>query len=224
MCISPPLKGSVSIGAILIAAFCLCVQAQNPPTKEAEISARQGLPPRATPNDYQAQATAGAVTIGAEFMRHSVPTPDGVYSTEDYVVVETGLFGAAQAHLTISDSNFSLRINGKKTLLASQPYELVARSLKDPSWAPPTPPEKPKTSFGGGGQTDSGPPPPVHVPMSVTHTMDQHVERSVMPEGERELPKAGLLFFEYRGKDKNIHSVDLIYDGPAGKAKLELHP
>lgn len=210
--------------AVLIAVFCLPAHTQNTPAKESEINGRQGMPPRASPADYQAQGRAGSVTIGAEFTRHSVPTPEGVYSTEDYVVVETGLFGAPQAHLTISASDFSLRINGKKKLLASQPYELVTASLKDPSWVPPAPPEKSKTSFGSGGQDSGSPPPIVHVPIGVTHAMDQHVEKAVMPEGDRVLPEAGLLFFEYRGKDKNIHSVELSYDGPAGKTKLELEP
>jgi hypothetical protein len=217
------LKSSVPLGAVLISVFLLA--AQKTPVKESETSGRPGMPPRASPADYQSQGHVGPVTIGAEFTRHSVPTPEGVYSTEDYVVVEMGVFGAPQARLTISAGDFSLRINGKKKLLASQPYALVAGSLKDPSWAPPAPAEKPKTSFGSAGQGDSSSPPPVvHVPMSVTHAMDQHVEKAVLPEGERALPEAGLLFFEYRGQDKSIHSVELLYDGPAGKAKLELQP
>lgn len=224
MSFSRLLNGSVSFTSLLVVAVCLSVQGQNAPVKAPLTSSRQGMPPRATPADYQAQGHVGPVTIAAEFMRHSVPTPQSVYSTEDYVVVETALFGAPQSRLTISDSDFSLRINGKKKLFASQPYELVAHSLKDPSWAPPKPAEKPKTSFGGGGDTDSGPPPPVHVPMSVTHAMDQNVEAAVMPEGDRALPVAGLLFFEYRGKDKGLRSVELVYDGPAGKAKIDLQP
>ncbi len=218
------LKSSVSLVAVLIAAFCLSTQAQDTPAKDTESSGKQGMPPRASPTDYQAQGQVGPVTIAAEFTRHSVPTPEGVYSTEDYVIVETALFGAPQSRLTISAGDFSLRINGKKKLLASQPYALVAGSLKDPSWAPPTPTEKPKTSFGSGGQDAGSPPPVVHVPIGVTHAMDQHVEKAVMPEGDRVLPEAGLLFFEFRGKDKSIHSVELFYDGPAGKTKLELRP
>ena len=181
------------------------------------------MPPRASPADYQTQGRVGQVTIGAEFTRHSVPTPEAAYSTEDYIVVEAALFGAPQAHLTISASDFSLRINGKKKLLASQPYALVASSLKDPSWSPPPAPEKSKTSFGSGGQGDSAPA-VVHAPIGVTHAMDVNVKRAILPEGDRALPEAGLLFFEFRSKDKNIHSVELLYEGPAGKATLELRP
>jgi hypothetical protein len=53
-------------------------------------------------------------------------------------------------------------------------------------------------------QAKSGAPPPVHIPMSVTHAMHQHIERALMPEGDCALPEAGLIFFEYLGKDKAI--------------------
>jgi hypothetical protein len=32
------------------------------------------------------------------------------------------------------------------------------------------------------------------------------------------------MFFEYRGKTQSIHSLELVYDGPAGKATLKLQP
>ena len=77
------------------------MQGQNPPSppaKEAQIESK-GLPPRATPADYQAHVQAGAVTIAAEFAGHSVPTAQGPLTTEDFVVVEMGLFGAPDARL-----------------------------------------------------------------------------------------------------------------------------
>ena len=51
--------------------------------------------------------------------------------------------------------------------------------------------------------------------------MQQRVQKAAMPEGERMLPSAGLIFFEHRGKS---NSVELIYSGPAGKATLALQP
>jgi hypothetical protein len=45
-----------------------------------------------------------------------------------------------------------------------------------------------------------------------------------MPVGEHALPEAGLLFFQYRGKTESIHSIELIYAGPAGEATLNLQP
>ena len=94
----------------LIAAFGLSVCGQAPETK--------GMPPRATPGDYQAQAKAGKVTIAAEFMGHSVPRPEGPLTTEDYVVIETGFFGPAGERVNLSVGDFSLKINGKKKPIA----------------------------------------------------------------------------------------------------------
>ena len=82
-----------------IAAVCLCLQAQNTQNKDAQIDTK-GMPPRAAAADYQAHAQAGAVTVAAEFKGHTVPTLQGILSTEDYVVVEAGLFGPPAARIT----------------------------------------------------------------------------------------------------------------------------
>ena len=209
---------------MLIAALCLCAQGQSTPGKEAK-----GLPPRATPADYQAQAQAGTVTIAAEFLGHGVPTPQAVFSTEDFVVVETALFGSAEARIKLSVDDFSLRINGKKTALPSQPFVLVAKSLKDPEWEPPVPAEsKSKSSFSGSGKGSPGdsnsPPAPVRMPIELQRAMEQRVQKALLPEGDRTLPQAGLVFFQYKGKPQSIHSIELIYTGSAGTATLTLQP
>jgi hypothetical protein len=214
--------------SVLTAAICLCVQGQNTPSKDAPIEAK-GLPPRATPADYQAQVQAGTVTIAAEFKGHAVPTLQGTLTTEDYVVVELGLFGSPDARITLSSGDSALRINGKKTTLPSQPYGFVLASLKDPEWEPPVPAaSKSKTKLGGGGQGEQGesnePPAPVKIPIGVQRAMAQRVQKAALPEGDRALPQAGLIFFQYRGKVQSIHSVELIYAGSAGKATLALQP
>lgn len=186
------------------------------------------MPPRSTPGDYPSQAHAGSVTIAAEFMGHSVPKPEGPLSTEDYVVVETGFFGAAGEHIRLSTDDFSLRINGKKAPLSSQPFEYVVRTVKDPEWIPPDQPKEKasKTSIGsGGGGADANMPPPiVHVPIELQRAMAHYVQNASLPQGDRPLPTAGLIFFEFRGKTKNIRSLELIYSGAAGKTTLALQP
>jgi hypothetical protein len=180
-----------------------------------------------TPGDYQAQAQAGTVTVAAEFAGHGVPTHQGVFSTEDFVVVETAFFGPPEARLKLSVDDFSLRINGKKAPLPSQPFELVAKSLKDPEWEPPVQAEaKSKTSFGGSGKgaDSNGPPAPVHMPIALQRAMEQKVQKALLPEGDRALPQAGLIFFQYKGKAQSIHSIELIYTGSAGTATLTLQP
>ena len=144
------------------------------------------------------------------------------------MVVETGLFGPPEARIQISLDDFSLRINGKKTPLRSQPYGLVLPSLKDPEWVPPesAPSKSKKTSIGGGGgESDSNSPPPVvHIPIEVQRAMAQHTQKASLALGDRVVPQAGLIFFQYRGKVQNISSIELMYSGSAGKATLALRP
>jgi len=191
--------------------------------------ASKGMPPRATPADYQAHAQAGTVMIAAEFAGHSIPDPQSALSTEDYIVVEVGLFGPPGAHTTLSYTDFSLRLNGKKTPLPAQGYALVFKSLKDPEYVPPDatatgPKSKGGLTTGGNGQGQNDPgalPAIVHIPIAVSRGWEQRVQKASLPEGERPLPAAGLIFFDHRGKS---NSLELIYNGPAGKATLALQP
>jgi hypothetical protein len=218
---------------ILIAALCLYASGQstpspqNPPANGIASQRSEGVPPRATPADYQAHAPAGTLTVAAEFLGHSVPTPQGTYNTEDYVAVEAALFGPPQARLKISFDDFSVRINEKKMPVPSQPFGAIFRSLKDPEWAPPDQEEsKSKTSLntGGQGNKNDSPPAPVHMPLELQRAMEQHVQKVALPEGDRALPQAGLIFFPYRGKATGIRSIELTYASPTGKTTLTLQP
>lgn len=216
------MRFSVSFAAgVLLLAAGLGLPAQTAPTE------MKGLPPRAAPSDYQAQAPAGPVTLAAEFKGHALPAPDGTLESEDYVAVEVALFGA---RATISAADFSLRINGKKNPEPSVPLIRVAGSLKDPEWiSPEEEAEKrpSKTSLGGGGgeQRNPGDPPKVYrVPLTVRREWTQRAQKTPLPEGERDLPVAGLLFFQYRGKTTGIRSLELIYSSPSGQATLPLQP
>src|ERR1700693_5839906 len=91
----------------LIAALCLLAQAPaTPGNDDASASATRGMPARATPADYQAHGAAGPLQLGAEFVQHSVPTPQGLLTTEDYVVVEAGLFGPPGSRTTLFFQDF----------------------------------------------------------------------------------------------------------------------
>ena len=212
------------------AALCFCLSGQTPPSQEASNAKKEAqaneppkLPPRTAPTDYQAHAKAGTVTVAADFQVHAVPTPLATFNDEDYVVVEVALFGPPGAHLTISNSDFSLRINEKKSL-ETRPYGMVLSSLKDPSWEPPdTGESKSKTGINTGGNQDSTPV-VVHMPFPLQRAMEIKVQKAALPEGDRALPEAGLIFFSYHGKEKGIHSVELTYAGPAGKVILRLTP
>jgi len=207
-------------------AVALSLSAQDTPTPPVNLADIPRMPPRGGPNDYQAHARIGQLIIGAEFMRHAVPTPQGEFSTEDYVVVETGFFGAPGEKARLNVQDFSIRINGKKAVPSEQ-FGMVLSNLKDPNWQPPEPP-KPKagglSTSGSGSNPGDTPPPPPKMPLPLVHVMQVKVEKASLPEGERALPEAGLLFFPCRTQSDKIKSVELIYSGPAGRATLTLTP
>jgi hypothetical protein len=195
-----------------------------PPLLASEFT---GMPPRAAPTDYQAQAKVGTFTLAADFDGHAIPTVESPYSSEDYVAVELALFGDPPARLKVSAQDFTLKINDRKSPYTSQPFEYVARDLKDPEWQPPDADKgekKSKTGIntGGGGNDSSAPPP--KMPLELRRAMELRVHKAVLPEGDRALPVAGLIFFQYRGKPQNIKSMELIYHGPAGAVSLPLQP
>jgi hypothetical protein len=212
------------IGILFSAA--LLVNAQQKPG----LVVSTGVPPRAAATEYPAQAHVGTTTIAADFVGHSVPTPDATFTTEQYVIVEAAFYGKDGDRVTLSPDQFSLKINGKKTLLEGQPYAVIFNSLKDPEWeesqAAETA-EKSKTSVsgsgGGGGLGANDPKPlPPKMPIGLRRAMEQKVTKAAMPEGDRPIPLAGLLFFQYGGNVKKIQSIELYYNGTAGKAKLDL--
>jgi hypothetical protein len=221
----------VFITVLCMAALCLCAPGQIPPSpqnKDAQSVEMRGTPPRASPGDYQAHAAAGTVTVAAEFLGHSVPTEQGTYNSEDYVAVETGLYGQSGARLKISVEDFSLRINEKKAPVPAQPFGAIFRSLKDPEWVPPETEESKSKgtgiSTGGRNAQSDGPPPPPKMPLDLQRAMQQHVQKAAIPEGDRALPQAGLIFFPFHGKAQAIRSLELTYSGPAGQVTLTLQP
>lgn len=206
---------------VVAASSCLWGQA-NPAGREAH-----GLPVRATPVDYQAQGVTGDYTIAADFTGHAIPNELDPLHAEDHIAVEVAIFGPPDARLMIQAAHFSLRVNGRKEVLPAQPWPLVAKSIKDPNWVPEEGLGQGKSKggiSGSGGDRQPGepPPPPPKPPFELFRSWQQRVGKAAIAEGERPLPQAGLIFFPYRGKTENIRSLELIYQGPAGKATLVL--
>jgi hypothetical protein len=52
--------------------------------------------------------------------------------------------------------------------------------------------------------------------------LEEQIQKLALPEGKYAPPLAGLVFFPFRGKMKSIKSLELLYEGPAGKATLKL--
>jgi hypothetical protein len=196
------------------------------PAADPKSREMNGIPARTAATEYQTQTKAGAITIAADFDGHSVPTPESVFSTEDFIMCEVAFYGAPGTRLAMSFQDFSLRINGSKKLVPAIGDQFVFKSLKDPEWVPPAPPEKSKTGINAGGGGGQGDPPPVtpKMPIDVERRMEQKVLKAALPEGERALPASGIIFFQYGGRVKGIRSLELVYAGSAGKATLSLQP
>ena len=209
---------SIWTAGVVTCALCLAARGQNAPPKI------EGIPPRAAPSDYQFHAQAGTLTVAVEFAGHSVPTPEGTLTTEDYVVIETAVYGPPGARTKLSVADFSLRVNGKKPV-TGQSSEPVVRTLRDLELEPTASEQKSKTSIGTGGQSEtSSTPAPYRVPDALRHEWRQRLQKITLPEGDRALPQAGLIYFPYRGKTEKIQSIELIYAGPAGQFTLALQP
>jgi len=212
---------------ICLFALAIALSAQ---TTAPAPDASKGLPPRASAAEYQGHAKAGNMTIAADFTQHAVSTAEGTLTTEDYVVVEVALFGDPGARTTVTVTDFSLRINGNKKLLPSVPYGMVVANLKDPDYVAPeekAAKEKKSSSLSTGGDSGGGgndPPPIIHIPLEVQRSWAKRVQTDAIPEGDRPLPIAGLIFFHYTGRAKNVRTVDLVYAGPAGKSTVTLAP
>lgn len=236
----------MKIPLLTTAAFALAILiAQSTPAQDTPAAdkplpevrekpeASKGIPPRAAPTDYQTHAQVGKLTLAAELDGHSFPDPSlGIYNN-DYVFVEVAFYGAPGASLALNYQDFSLRINGKKNLYPAQPYSFTFKSLLSPEYEPPTQhmldeaDKKTSVNTGTNGKspisttniTDPKLPPIVHVPFEVKRGWEQKVHMASLPEGERALPQGGVLYFE---KDGKTNSVELIYNGPAGKATIRL--
>jgi hypothetical protein len=203
-------------------ALCATLGAQTGPAPSPR--ANKGIPARGSATEYMGHGKVGALTLGADFDSHDIPTLESTLTAEDYVTVEVGIFGAPGAHATIAATDFSIRINGKKSPIPSEGFSALSRNLRDPSWTPPDQKDKqkPRGGINTGGDQQDNTPAVVHVPPEMERAMRQQVGAATLPEGDRALPVAGLLFFKYSGQAKGIHEVELVYEGSAGKGSIKV--
>lgn len=225
------------LSGTLVTGYLAAQASKQTPIKESskEIAGDQaivragGLAARATPGDYQfhtqLQPASGKFSLAAELQGHSIRTLEGgPYLDDDFLAVELAIFGESGAKVPISYQDFSLRVNGKKSPIPATPYVAVFHSLKDPDWEPPEKKKDSATTINtGGGDAQNGDLPRLtHIPIERERAMQQRVMTVSLSEGEHPLPQAGVVFFEYHGAEKSIRSVELLYNGPAGKATLSL--
>jgi hypothetical protein len=208
----------------------------------AALAFAQGTRPKPKPSDYPTQAILeNGVTLAAEYLVHSLPTQTGTLIADDYLIVEVAFYGPPKSKLSLGAGNFVLRINTQKSTIQPDSAGTVAASLKYPDWnqrpgvtpsasagpvvyGPPTAPHFPGDPTGR--PTISSPVPdqtdPNAPPKEAEMPIEFRVQASALEEGEHRTPTSGLIFFPYRGRTKSIKSLELIYEGPAGKVTLKL--
>jgi len=189
--------------------------------------------------DYPIRIQLDSVTLATDYLVHSIPTPRGTLIASDYLVVEVAFFGP-RGPVKLSPDHFGLRVNGQRDPLPAQLPGMVALSIKVPSQHPQL--TSSATVGAGDGQVTVGPrPPPSQFPgdgndrtaptgaptireIKDEEAIEARIQNASLAEGQQTLPRSGLLYFPYRGRTKNIHKLELIYEGPLGKTKLTLLP
>src|SRR5271165_1313999 len=115
--------------ALILTAIALTaagLHAQTPaPATPAQTVEVKGIAPRSSPAEYQTAVKVGQYTLAVDFDANGVPTSDGVFSTEEYIVFEVALYGPPGSHALLQLGDFSLRMNGKKQPTPAQPYTFV---------------------------------------------------------------------------------------------------
>jgi hypothetical protein len=195
--------------------------------------------------------TKEGFTLAAEYLVHTLPTSTLTGNTEalvanDYLVVEAAVFGPRGKRIDLSQGSFTLILDtgkkGGRTVLTPDSAGTVAGSIKFSDWTPK--PHMEGSAGVGNATVGVGPPmtarfpgdpsvrplPPSPVPEQNAAgiekeqplSIDERVQRASLPGGELSPPAAGLIFFPYDGKTKSIKTLELIYEGPAGRVVLKL--
>ena len=179
------------------------------------------------PADYPVQSEVADFRLGAEYMVNSFEANGESFTIDRYLVVEVGIFPQGEANVDLR--RFTLRINGKAPLPTQTPG-IVAASVKYPDWT-----SKPEMTAAA-GPVLIGRPSAVErfpgdrrnqrgIPGQVAQTQEPKVdygrliETAALPEGKRNKPTAGFLYFPCDQKLKTIRTVDLLVDNAVVKLR-----
>lgn len=208
----------------------------------AQISPH-GTQPRSSPEEYPAQARAGAAVIAAEYLVRSFQGRGQTFVAPDYLVVDVAVFPEPYRRIKVNAGQFSLRVNGAKRPLLPQPPFMVAASLRYADWE-----QRPTIVAGAGvgsGGVILGRPPvserfpgdprpgrerlpqPPRAPESGVQLeplprADEVAVESALAEGEHAGPVSGYLYFLFKKKTKSVRSLELLWHGEGGPVSLRL--
>jgi hypothetical protein len=207
----------------------------------------QGTTPKEKPEDYHVHSKLAGFELAADYLVHSMPVKGGVIDVNEYLVIEVAVFPTTREPAAITSGEFTLRINGHKSMLSAQTPGMVAASLKYPDWeVRPTL----EASAGVGNadvilgrpvQTERFPgdprprqsrlpsrpkvgdqPSPTGEEKPPEAPLEETVQHSAFPEGVLAGTESGYLFFPFRGKTKSIRALELLYESQDGSRKTTL--
>jgi hypothetical protein len=199
------------------------------------------------PADYPAHAALGTVSIGAEYLVHSIPAHDQTFFAADYLVVEVAVFPGRGETIEIGNSTLGLRLNGRKQLMYPEAPGFVAASMKYPDWET-RPRGEVQAGMGNAGVTIGRPPVVGRFPDDPTPSQSrlprspkapdpddrrgiEHevpvsigdaVAHAALPEGAISKPVSGYIYFHCKAKPKSVKSLELVYETKAGSVTLKL--
>ncbi len=224
---------------LVFLAIALAAHAQGSPKFGMHA---EGTQPKASAAEYPVQAQSGNLSIGAEYMVHSFGSGEQMYLAENYLVVEVALFPPKGERITAEAARFTLRVNGKKTLLYAQNPAMVASLLNRRDWEAP---RGVAADLGVGGVNIGmgnpqgrdpvtgaperrrlpNPPraPDAGAPGGAEPRQREHPEellvRTALPEDPHRGPVSGFLYFPYEGRASRLKSIDLLFQDAAMKLK-----
>jgi hypothetical protein len=205
----------------------------------------QGTDPKKTAEDYEVHAQAKNAAVGAEFMVHGYSRGEQMFIAPDFLVVEVALYPPKGETFEIHNSDFTLRINGKKDVLHAEAPNQVVAEEKHPEWNQPPgvmttqgtagegnhgvilggPPANPN-NFPGSQQPGTGLPPRVEIPRDNPSGIEKQpmnagelLMETALVEGTHHSPISGFIYFPYRGKMNAIKTLELLYQDTALKLK-----
>jgi hypothetical protein len=199
------------------------------------VFAQSGTDPKSKAEDYEVHGQSKYTDIGAEFMVHSFSGQGTMYIAKDYLVVEVALFPVKGGIITVSGSQFALRVNGKK--IAPAPPRIVSQSLQHPDWqtgphleggaglgntgvilgrprptqVPPSGPGEPQSRVPTQPRVP-GPGIPDDIQSEPRLPAHELLAKTALPEGPFRGPVSGFLYFPYKGKTSSIKALELLYE------------
>lgn len=191
--------------------------------------------------EERTQGQAGGARFFVDYMAHSFLKDGAAVFLSNYLAMEVEIVPPRGGTLTVSQNQFTLRVNSRKPALLPQSSGFVAASLKYSDWDRQ---RRIDASVGGirigspqqiprfpGDPTRRPLPAPPRAPEPEDRSglgkppeepADQLVVKWALPEGETAKPVKGFLYFPHKGKPGSVKKLELIYSGPAGDTAIVL--